>query len=181
MVLPFVTEAPYTIQPSFRHGIDSMSTSGHKMIGTPMPCGAIIARRIHVDRVSSAIAYLRSHDTTLMGSRNGHAVIAIWMRLMTHNRDGYRADTEGCVARAARMAAKLRSNGIPVLCNPYSLTVVFPRPSEAIVNTYQLACNDGDAHAVIMPNVSEQLIGRFTNDYLAWWASAAPGSLTAAG
>ena len=103
------------------------------------------------------------------------------MRLITHNRDGYRADTEGCVARAARMAAKLRSNGIPVLCNPYSLTVVFPRPSEAIVNTYQLACNDGDAHAVIMPNVSEQLIGRFTNDYLAWWASAAPGSLTAAG
>jgi hypothetical protein len=72
-------------------------------------------------------------------------------------------------------------HGIPVLSNPYSLTVVFPRPSEAIVNTYQLACNDGDAHAVIMPNVSEQLIGRFTNDYLAWWASAAPGSLTAAG
>jgi histidine decarboxylase len=173
MVLPFVAEAPYAIQPSFRHGIDSMSTSGHKMIGTPMPCGAIIARRIHVERVSSAIAYLRSNDTTLMGSRNGHAVIAIWMRLMNHNRDGYRTDVEGCLARAARMVAKLRLNGIPVLCNPYSLTVVFPRPSEAIVSTYQLACNGGDAHAVIMPNVSEQLIGRFTDDYLAWWASAA--------
>ena len=82
MVLPFAAGAPFAIQPSFRHGIDSLSTSGHKMIGTPMPCGVLIARRAHVDRVASAIAYLRSSDTTLMGSRNGHAVLSIWSRLI---------------------------------------------------------------------------------------------------
>ena len=34
MVLPFVDDAPATLRPSFRHAIDSISTSGHKMIGT---------------------------------------------------------------------------------------------------------------------------------------------------
>ena len=47
MVLPFLAEAPSSMQPSFAHAIDSISTSGHKMIGTPMPCGALIARRVH--------------------------------------------------------------------------------------------------------------------------------------
>ena len=84
MVIPFIDDAPSAIRPSFRHGVDSISTSGHKMIGTPMPCGVLVARRGHVDRVASSIAYLRSNDTTLMGSRSGHAVLAIWSRLLGH-------------------------------------------------------------------------------------------------
>jgi histidine decarboxylase len=169
MVLPFATGAPFAIQPSFCHGIDSLSTSGHKMIGTPMPCGVLIARRSHVDRVASAIAYLRSSDTTLMGSRNGHAVLAIWSRLIGHGAWGYRADVRACLARTERLVASLRAANVPVLCNPYSFTVVFPQPGEAIVRTYQLACNKGEAHAIVMPNVTDALINRFVSEYLAWW------------
>ena len=98
MVLPFVAEAPAGILPTFAHGFDSLSTSGHKMIGTPMPCGALVVRRAHVERIASAIAYLRSNDTTLMGSRNGHAVLALWARLIGHGRDGFAADTRRCLA-----------------------------------------------------------------------------------
>ena len=82
MVLPFLSAAPPQIRPDFGLGVDSISTSGHKMIGTPMPCGALICRKTHLERISRAIAYLRSDDTTLMGSRNGHAVLAMWTRLM---------------------------------------------------------------------------------------------------
>jgi len=169
MVLPFVAEAPRNIQPSFRHAIDSMSTSGHKMIGTPMPCGALIARRRHVNRVASAIAYLRSNDTTLMGSRNGHAVLAMWSRFFGHGIEGFAADAYECVARAESLASRLREAGVPVLLNPFSLTVVFPQPGEAIVRRYQLACSQGEAHAVTMPNVTETLVRRFVADYLGWW------------
>ena len=172
MVLPFVSEAPFAIQPSFRHGIDSISTSGHKMIGTPMPCGVLIAKRAHVDRVASAIAYLRSNDTTLMGSRNGHAVLAVWARFIGHGVEGYLDDSYDCMARAARLAARLARAGVPVLLNPYSLTVVFPQPSEAIVKTYQLACSKGEAHAIAMPNVTDKLIGRFASEYLDWWRAS---------
>lgn len=171
MVLPFAPAVPFAIQPSFRHRIDSISTSGHKMIGTPMPCGVLIARRCHVDRVASAIAYLRSSDTTLMGSRNGHAALSVWSRLIGHGKDGYRADVRACLSRAERLATALRAANVPVLRNPHSLTVVFPEPGEAIVRTYQLACNKGEAHAIVMPNVTDTLISRFVCDYLAWWGA----------
>jgi histidine decarboxylase len=174
MVIPFFEDAPAAIRPSFRMAIDSISTSGHKMVGTPRPCGVLVARRHHVERVASAVSYLRSNDTTLMGSRNGHAVLAIWNRVTRHGVKGFTADVAGCVARAEWLAEELRTMMVPVLLNPLSLTVVFPAPSEAIVRRYQLACHHGQAHAVIMPNVGQSLIDRFLGDYAAWWRGVSP-------
>jgi histidine decarboxylase len=171
MVLPFAEDVPFNIMPSFGHGIDSISASGHKMIGTPMPCGVLIARRHHVERIASAVAYLRSNDTTLMGSRNGHAVLAIWARLFGHGKTGYRSDVKRCIELARELATQLRAEGVPVLLNPFSLTVYFPQPNEDIVKTYQLACKDGMAHAIMMPNVTSSLFDQFTSAYLAWWKS----------
>lgn len=171
MVLPFVTEAPFRIQPSFKHDIDSISTSGHKMIGTPMPCGALICKRNHVERVATAIAYLRSNDTTLMGSRNGHAVLAIWSRLFAHGMEGYRRDVQTCIKRAHSLSYQLRASGVPTLLNEHSLTVVFPQPGENIVKTYQLACHQGNAHAIVMPNVTDSLLLKFVEDFKKDWQS----------
>jgi histidine decarboxylase len=173
MVLPFAQDVPFAISPSFRHGIDSISTSGHKMIGTVMPCGVLIARKEHVSRIASAVAYLRSNDTTLMGSRNGHAVLAIWSRLFGHGHEGYAADVAACLPRALELAESLRALGAPVLLNEHSLTVVFPQPSEAIVKRYQLACHRGEAHVIVMPNVTNALLGRFTAEYRDWWRKRA--------
>jgi histidine decarboxylase len=173
MVLPFIDGVPFAIQPSFKHGFDSLSTSGHKMIGTPMPCGALIAKRMHVERISSAVAYLRSNDTTLMGSRNGHAVLAMWSRLLGHNRDGFGGDVEQCLARTDWLVNRLKAEGVPLLRNTYALTVLFPQPSEEIVKTYQLACKDNEAHAIVMPNVTMSLLEDFTDEYLRWWNAEA--------
>jgi histidine decarboxylase len=164
MVIPYIDAAPPAIRPSFRHAIDSISVSGHKMIGTPMPCGVLVAKRCHVERIASAVAYLRSNDTTLMGSRNGHAVLAIWSRFMGHGHDGYRRDADVCATRAHALTNMLKTVGVPACCNPFSLTVVFPQPSEQIVKTYQLACYKGEAHVVVMPNVTVSLLERFVKD-----------------
>jgi histidine decarboxylase len=171
MVVPFLPAAPHAIQPSFAHAIDSISTSGHKMIGTPMPCGAIVCRKVHSDRIASAVAYLRSNDTTLMGSRSGHAVLAIWARLMGHGYGGFAHDAWRCTMRAQELAARLRSVGAEVLCNAHGMTVVFPEPALAMVKTYQLACYKGQAHAIVMPNVTDTLIDRFVDDYARWVAT----------
>lgn len=180
MVLPFLDDVPPTIRPSFRQSIDSISTSGHKMIGTPMPCGVLIARRRHVDRVASAIAYLRSNDTTLMGSRNGHAVLALWSRFHDHGVAGFRRDVASSIIRCLRVTQALRAAGVPVLRNPHGLTVVFPEPDERIVRTYQLACHRGEAHAIVMPSVTDDLLDRFVGDYLCWWQAAAAAAVSAA-
>lgn len=164
LVIPYLDAAPDSIRPTFRHAIDSISTSGHKMIGTPMPCGVLIAKRYHVERIASAVAYLRSNDTTLMGSRNGHAVLSIWSRLMSHGHEGYRRDGKVCAERAQRLTKELCAVGVPAYCNPHSLTVVFSQPAEHIVKTYQLACYKGEAHVVVMPNVTTALLDRFTDE-----------------
>ncbi len=174
MVIPFLGDAKGSIRPTFELEIDSISTSGHKMIGTPMPCGALVARRAHVDRISRSVAYLKSNDTTLMGSRNGHAVLSIWARLFGHGYGGYAHDALRCSLRAAALAERLRASGRQVLCNPHSLTVVFDEPGAEIVNRYQLATNKGLAHAIVMPNVTDDLMDRFATDFLDWsrWGSA---------
>jgi histidine decarboxylase len=172
MVVPFLPASPQSIRPDFGLGIDSISTSGHKMIGTPMPCGALICRKVHLERISRAIAYLRSDDTTLMGSRNGHAVLAIWTRLMTQGVAGFAKDALRGTLRAGDLARSLRAMGAEVLLNPYSMTVVFPQPSEEIVKTYQLACYKGRSHAIIMPSVTDALIDRFTSAYCDWFKTA---------
>ena len=169
MVLPFLEGVPECLRPTFRHGIDSLSTSGHKMIGIPMPCGVLIARRGHVTRVASAIAYLRSDDTTLMGSRNGHAVLALWTRLISHGVEGFRSDAQVCLNRANRLAESLRAKGVPVMHNPWSLTVLFPEPDASIVKRFQLSCVGNQAHAIIMPNVEQLRLQRFLDSYLTWW------------
>ncbi len=60
-----------------------------------------------------------------------------------------------------------------MLRNPLSLTVVVPEPGKSIVRTYQLACHRGEAHAIVMPSVTDTLIDRFLADYLGWWRSNA--------
>ncbi len=168
MVVPFLQSAPMSILPTFGLGIDSISTSGHKMIGTPMPCGALVCRKPHIDRIARGIAYLKSNDTTLMGSRNGHAVLAIWTRLFGHGYDGYARDAQQCSARAQLLATRLADEGARVLCNPHALTVVFQEPAAEIVSRYQLASAKGFAHAIVMPNVTDALLENFATDYINW-------------
>ena len=169
MVLPFLDGVPDGLKPSFGLGVDTISTSGHKMIGTPMPCGVLVSRRQHVERIASAVAYIRSHDTTFMGSRNGHAVLALWARLFGHGIEGFRHDSRRSIERAEALATRLQRAGVPVLLNPFSLTLVFPEPDDAIVRRYQLACRGGEAHAIVMPSVSEALLEQFEANYLSWW------------
>ncbi len=178
MVVPFLAAAPASIQPMFGLGIDSISTSGHKMIGTPMPCGAIVCRKPHIDQIARAISYLKSNDTTLMGSRNGHAVLAIWTRLFGHGHDGYAKDARHCSQRAQMLATKLGAAGAQVLCNPHALTGVFDEPGAEIVSRYQLACAKGLAHAIVMPNVTDTLLEEFRTDYLAWLKRRPSGTET---
>ncbi|EHA8588466.1 putative Serine decarboxylase 1 [Cocos nucifera] len=84
LMMPFVKRAPKV---TFKKPIGSVSASGHKFVGCPMPCGVQMTRLKHINSLSSSIGYLASRDATIMGSRNGHAPIFLWYTL---NRKGYR-------------------------------------------------------------------------------------------
>jgi histidine decarboxylase len=44
----------------FKDGADSISVSGHKSFGSPIPCGIIIAKKRNVSRIARSIAYIGS-------------------------------------------------------------------------------------------------------------------------
>jgi histidine decarboxylase len=76
MMMPFLrSDAPMV---TFRKPIGSISVSGHKFVGAPVPCGVVITRFKYVLALSSDVEYLNSRDATIMGSRNGHAPIFLW-------------------------------------------------------------------------------------------------------
>ena len=81
MILPFVDD-PQTH--NFDSGIDSMAVSGHKMIGSPVPCGIALTKREYVARVSRSVEYVGVLDTTLTGSRSALAPLIIWYALQKH-------------------------------------------------------------------------------------------------
>jgi glutamate/tyrosine decarboxylase-like PLP-dependent enzyme len=75
MMIPFVRRAPMV---TFAKPIGSVSVSGHKFVGAPVPCGVVMTRLRHIRGVSNDVEYLNSRDATIMGSRNGHAPIYMW-------------------------------------------------------------------------------------------------------
>ncbi|GJP48596.1 hypothetical protein CLOM_g7891 [Closterium sp. NIES-68] len=165
LMLPFVKKAPRV---TFKKPIGSVSVSGHKFVGCPMPCGVQITRRHFVSSLSSDIEYLASRDATIMGSRNGHAPIFLWYTLNKKGYRGFRKDVQRCLRNALYLHARLRAAGFGAMLNTLSSTVVFERPEEeGFVRRWQLACQGKVAHAVVMPSVSHDKIDSFVEEFVA--------------
>jgi histidine decarboxylase len=60
----------------------------------------------------------------------------------------------------------LQKNNIQYLLNPYSITVVIPKPNEEIIKKYQLACKDEMAHVVVMQHVSRNVLHELVEDLI---------------
>ena len=102
MQIPFVRRAPLV---TFRKPIGSISVSGHKFIGAPVPCGVVITRQRYITALSQDVEYLNSRDATIMGSRNGHAPIYMWYTLTRKGYAGMRKDVERCLRNAHLLKA----------------------------------------------------------------------------
>ncbi|RDX90573.1 Serine decarboxylase 1, partial [Mucuna pruriens] len=162
LMLPFVKRAPKV---SFKKPIGSVSVSGHKFVGCPMPCGVQITRLKHVKSLSRNVEYLASRDATIMGSRNGHAPIFLWYSLNRKGYRGFQKEVQKCLRNAHYLKDRLLDAGIGAMLNELSSTVVFERPhDEDFVHKWQLACQGNIAHVVVMPNVTIQKLDHFLNE-----------------
>ena len=152
---------------TFKKPIGSVSVSGHKFVGAPVPCGVVITRFKYVMALSTDVEYLNSRDATIMGSRNGHAPIYLWYTLTRKGYEGMRRDVEMCMRNAETLKQMLETAGIKSMLNQLSNTVVFERPKEeTFVRKWQLACEGDIAHVVVMPNVGIAKLEEFVQDYV---------------
>ena len=161
LLLPFMDGAPRI---TFKETpIDSIAVSGHKFVGTPVPCGVVLTRRPHVRQMETAIEYIGSTDTTIMGSRNGLAVLFLWYAISERGQ-AFPQEVAECVQNARYLRDRLEQLGYHPLLNDFSTTVVFDRPAAEVCRTWQLACQGERAHVVVMQNLDRERLDRFLDE-----------------
>jgi len=163
MTLPFIDNAPKF---DFTTGVQSVSISGHKFIGSPVPCGVVLALKSNVGRVSKSVEYVGSLDSTLSGSRNGFTPILLWYAIKKYGFSGFKKMVRDCIRMAEYAVKKLEENGIRAWKNDYAITVVFPKPEESVCEKWKLAVEDDMAHVICMPHVTAKIIDELLGDML---------------
>ena len=165
MILPFVDDP----QPfGFDSGIDSVAVSGHKLIGSPVPCGVVVTRKEYTAQIGRAIEYVGALDTTLLGSRNAITPVIIWYALTKHGEEGFRKMVARMLDTAQYAVDKFNEHGIPAWRARNSATVIFPRPADVVLFEWQLAPLDDIAHLITMPHVTREMVDQVINSCLEW-------------
>lgn len=148
----------------FADGADSISISGHKFLGAPMPTGVVLARKHNVSRIARSIDYIGTLDTTISGSRNGFTPLILWHRIKTLGLEGIRERAMRSLETAAYAEEQLKAAGIPAWRNPNAITVVFPKLDAAVKEKWQLATQGDISHLIVMPGITKQQIDAFVED-----------------
>ena len=161
MILPFVDDPPPW---HFGAGADSISISGHKMIGSPLPCGVAMVRKTHMEHISRSVEYVGALDTTISGSRNAITPLMLWYALRTQSDGTFRELVDESLRKAAYVEGSLNEIGVEAWRNPYSVIVVFPRPTMSILDKWTLASSGDIAHLIALPGVSWDTLDEFIDD-----------------
>ncbi|WP_215223746.1 histidine decarboxylase [Echinicola shivajiensis] len=148
----------------FQDGSDSISISGHKFIGSPIPCGVIVTKRSYKDRIAKGISYIGSMDTTITGSRNGLSPLFLWYAIKSMGIEGLKERYFHSLEVAQYCIDELKKIGIEAWSNPGAITVILPKLSDHIKNKWQLATEDDITHVICMPNVTKEQIDEFVID-----------------
>jgi histidine decarboxylase len=164
MILPFV-EQPQPFD--FSAGVDSIAISGHKMIGSPIPCGLALAKKTHVERIARSVEYVATLDTTVTGSRNAITPLFLWHAIHSKGREGFTTIVNHCLAMADYAIQRFDEAGIKAWRNPNSITVVFPRQAEDVLKRWQIALQHEIAHIITMPHVTPRHIDQLVREITA--------------
>lgn len=162
LILPFLDGAP---QVNFQKPIDSIAISA-KFIGSPLPCGVVLTKKKWVEKVETAIEYIGSTDTTILGSRNGHTPLILWYAVQTRGYDGLAREANTCIDNAQYLFQQLQIREYPCMLNKFSNTVVFQKPSQRLIKKWQLAVFEDWAHIIVMQNINRKKIDIFINEFL---------------
>jgi histidine decarboxylase len=147
--------------------VDSLTISGHKFLATPEPCGVLITRRRHRDRVARSVSYIGGVDATIAGSRSGHTVLQLWWALRSLDRSDHQRRAERARAVAAHTERRLTEAGWVAWRHKHAFTVVIKAPSPAIIQRWALATTGEWSHIVCVPGVTTEVIDRFVEDLMA--------------
>lgn len=143
---------------NFAAGADSVAISGHKFIGSPIPCGVVIVKKSYRDRIGQTIPYIGTIDTTITGSRNGHSPVFMWYAIKKLGHEGLKSRAIESMKMAEYVETELNKIGLNAWRNKNSITVVFDKPKTEICKKWQLASENNIAHIICMPGISKKTV-----------------------
>ena len=150
---------------------ESISVSGHKFFGIDSPCGIFITTRtIYDNQATFDIPYLNANMRMINCSRAGIEPLKFWWLIKTVSDKGWTEQAQTILENTEYLKKELNRIGWPNWNNDHSNTVLFRRPSDAIVKKYNLACGEDAAfggrvaHVVVMQHVTKQAIDQLVSD-----------------
>ena len=155
-------------------GPDSLCISGHKFLGTPLPCGVVLARRDHLAYIRRTIDYISGPDVTISGSRPGLAALQLWYALRRPGLAGHRARATAVRELARYATARLRAIGWECWRHEHAFTVVLRTPPAPVLARWSLATEGDRSHIVCMPGVQRAQIDAFIEDLMEFRHLALP-------
>ena len=160
-IAPFLDPKPNF---DFADGAHSMSISGHKFIGSPIPCGLVLALKENVNRIARSVAYIGNLDTTVTGSRNGLTPMILWYAMKRYGKEGMAERVRESLKLAAYAVDELNSIGVPAWRNPDALTVIMPEVHPDVKDKWQLATANGISHIMLMSYITKEHVDGFVAD-----------------
>jgi histidine decarboxylase len=147
----------------FKTKINSLAVSGHKFIGSPIPCGVVLIRKKFFKSLRNYVEYIHTNDTTLSGSRDGFTPLILWYRIKSLGLRGFKKQIIYCKDIADFLVKELNAIGYPGVKQSF-VTVWFKRPSDKIIKKWDLAANEKIAHVICMPHETKKMLREFVCD-----------------
>ncbi|MHA1405586.1 MAG: tyrosine decarboxylase MfnA [Candidatus Helarchaeota archaeon] len=165
-VIPFLKELGHDIRDfdfTFE-GVRSITIDPHKMGLGPIPAGGIIFRNSEVIGTSYFdIPYLAGghiRQATIVGTRSGASVIAMWATMKHLGRKGYREIVKKCMNITNLVARGIDEiDGVRLVRNPVMNVVGF---TSDVYNIYKI--DKELRRSVVMPHVEECHVEKFLFD-----------------
>jgi histidine decarboxylase len=171
-MLTWLEDAPLF---DFRLPIHTLSFSGHKFMGAPMPCGVVLSHSDPIRPFDGSAEYVGSLDTTLSGSRDGLSALILWLVIQRVGPQGMAALAEESLQLAVDFEARMKHCDIEVTRHPHGCILVFPRPDEKLARRWQLATRGDFAHIVTVPGVTSEMLETFLDEWIQAKPQAFPG------
>lgn len=178
-VLPFLRELSNSV-PEFDFalpGVCSITVDPHKMGLAPIPAGGILFRNEEIRKVIAwKISYLAGGETeqaTLVGTRSGASVIAVWALLKHLGVEGYKRIVRRCMRLTWKLVKEIkRIDGLDVVTEP-TMNVVGLKSNvfdihkvayELRLRGWAVSLFPSHIRIVVMPHVREKHIENFVED-----------------
>ncbi len=178
-VVPFLKDLGYKV-PGFDFtfpGVCSITVDPHKMGLAAIPAGGILYRNEKLRKtVSWDIPYLSGGETeqaTLVGTRSGASVIAVWAVMKHLGREGYRRIVKNCMHLTLKLAKEIKKikgfstvspptmNVIGIESNTFDVRRI---TEELRLREWAVSLFPNHIRTVIMPHIQERHIRQFLED-----------------